>query len=38
MRAFGPFGKNSGPLMVAGFLVGHVVYGAIVGHAAGVAE
>lgn len=35
MPAFGPFGKHSGPLMVAGFLVGHVVYGAIVGAACG---
>lgn len=35
MPAFGPFGKQSGPLMVAGFIVGHVVYGAIVGAACG---
>lgn len=31
MRGFGVMGRNYGPMMVLGLLMGHVVYGAIVG-------
>ncbi len=31
MRAFGVYGKNYGTMMVVGFLMGHLLYGAIVG-------
>ncbi|CAN5816376.1 MAG: hypothetical protein H0W11_12330 [Gemmatimonadetes bacterium] len=31
MPAFGAFGRGYGPMMVLGLLMGHVVYGAIVG-------
>lgn len=38
LDGFGAFAKRRGALMVAGFLVGHVVYGAIVGAAYGAAR
>lgn len=31
IRGFGAYGKNYGAMMVAGFLMGHLLYGAIVG-------
>ncbi len=31
IRGFGAFGKNYGAMMIAGFLIGHLLYGLIVG-------
>lgn len=31
IKAFGAYGKNYGMMMVVGFLVGHLLYGAVVG-------
>lgn len=31
IRGFGPYGRNYGAMMVVGFMMGHLLYGAIVG-------